>query len=105
MIELKRVLIEKLGFEEERWRDVKDLLSDVAVEEAPVLPNPPENISGDPSDDLVLVSAANAQIAVLVSGDRKHLLPLGEYLGVQILTPQALLADLNRDIEVRRSSY
>jgi len=104
MIELERVLIEKLGFDKVRWGDVEGLLRDVATEEALAPSDPPENISGDPADDLVLASAANAQIAVLVSGDRKHLLPLGEYRGVQILAPQALLAHLNRDIEARRSS-
>jgi predicted nucleic acid-binding protein len=31
---------------------------------------------------------------VLVTGDRKHLLPLGEYERVRILTPQAVLAEL-----------
>jgi predicted nucleic acid-binding protein len=97
------VLIEKLGFEEERWRNAEGLLRDVAIEEAPTPSGSPENVSGDRSDDLVLASAASARIAILVSGDRKHLLPLGEYRGMQILTPQALLAGLNRDIEVRRS--
>jgi hypothetical protein len=31
---------------------------------------------------------------VLVTGDRRHLLPLGEHHGVRALTPQAALADL-----------
>jgi predicted nucleic acid-binding protein len=33
-------------------------------------------------------------VDVLVTGDRRHLLPLGEYCGVGILTPQAFLAEL-----------
>ncbi|HET9675963.1 MAG TPA: putative toxin-antitoxin system toxin component, PIN family [Solirubrobacterales bacterium] len=103
MIELERVMIEKLGFDGKRWGDIEDLLRDVAIEEVPAPSDLPENVSGDRSDDLVLASASSARIAVLVSGDRKHLLPLGEYRGTQILAPQALLADLNRDIEVRRS--
>lgn len=31
---------------------------------------------------------------VLVSGDRRHLLPVVEHHGVRILTPQTLLAEL-----------
>jgi predicted nucleic acid-binding protein len=31
---------------------------------------------------------------IIVSGDRKHLLPIVEYSGVRIVTPQALLAEL-----------
>lgn len=33
-------------------------------------------------------------VEVLVSGDHKHLLPLGAHRGVPVLTPQALLAEL-----------
>jgi len=35
-----------------------------------------------------------AGVDVLVSGDRRHLLPVGEHQGIRILTPQALLAEL-----------
>jgi hypothetical protein len=37
---------------------------------------------------------ASDGIDVLVSGDRPHLLPVGEHRGIRIITPQALLAEL-----------
>lgn len=51
-------------------------------------------MSGDPDDDLVLASAKAGGAEVLVTGDRRHLLPLGEVEGLRVLTPQALLAEL-----------
>jgi uncharacterized protein len=57
----------------------------------------PEPVTGDPADDLILACAIEAEVEVLASGDRKHLLPVGERGGVRILTPQALLAELRGD--------
>lgn len=96
MVELERILTGKLGFEPQRWREVEELLLDVAVEEAPMPTGPPEPVSGDPDDDLILTCAIGANVEALVSGDRRHLLPVGEHRGVRVLTPQALLAELRR---------
>jgi uncharacterized protein len=57
-------------------------------------PGTPDAVSGDPADDLILACAIAAEVEVLVSGDRKHLLPVGKRGGVRIITPQALLAEL-----------
>ncbi len=92
--ELKRILTEELGFDSERWREVEELLTDIAVESAPAPAASPEAVTGDPDDDLILACAVEAGIDLLVSGDRQHLLPIGEHRGVRILTPQALLAEL-----------
>lgn len=94
MVELERVLRQKLGFEEGRFREVDALLREIAVATVPAPAGPPEEISGDGDDDLVLACACVADISVLASGDRKHLLPLREHCGIRILTPQALLAEL-----------
>jgi predicted nucleic acid-binding protein len=94
LAELERVLTEKLGFEPERWSDVSALLGELAVESVEGPAEVPEAVTGDPDDDLILACAIAAEVEVLVSGDRKHLLPVGERGGVRILTPQALLAEL-----------
>lgn len=94
MEELERILTEKLAFASERWRDVEVLLADLAVESVPIPEGPVESVTGDSDDDPILACAAQAGVEVLVSGDRKHLLPLGTHRGVRILTPQALLAEL-----------
>ncbi len=92
--ELRRILTEKLGFDSVRLKEVETLLADLAVESVPVPPDSPEAITGDPDDDLILACAVQAKVDVLVSGDRRHLLPLVAHRGVRIITPQALLAEL-----------
>jgi uncharacterized protein len=94
MEELERILVEKLAFDSERWREVEVLLADLAVESVPVPEGPVEPVTSDPDDNLILACAVQADVEVLVSGDRKHLLPLGTHRGVRVLTPQGLLAEL-----------
>lgn len=92
--ELERILTEKLGFDSQRWKEVEALLGELAAELVAAPVEAPEAVTGDPDDDLILACAIGAKVEVLVSGDRKHLLPAGERDGVRILTPQALLAEL-----------
>jgi predicted nucleic acid-binding protein len=94
MVELERILTGKLGFEPERWRGIEELLLDLAAEMIPAPEDPPEAVTGDPADDVILACAAQAEVDVLVSGDRRHLLPVGKHRGVRVITPQALLSEL-----------
>ena len=94
MEELARILVEKLAFDSERWREVEVLLANLAVESIAAPKGPVEPVTGDPADDLILACAVQAGVEVLVSGDRKHLLPLVTHRDVRVLTPQALLAEL-----------
>lgn len=94
MGELERILTGKLGFDQERWREVERFLADLAVESVPAPGGSLESVTRDPDDDRILACVVAAGVQVLVSGDRRHLLPLGEHRGVRILTPQALLAEL-----------
>jgi putative PIN family toxin of toxin-antitoxin system len=94
--ELERVLTEKLGFGEGRRRAVEELLVELASEVTPAPERQAEPVTGDPDDDVILACAIAAGVDVVVSGDRRHLLPLGIHEGVRVLTPQALLADLRR---------
>ena len=96
MEELERVLVEKLGFDLGRWREVEALLADLAVESVSVPEGSVEDVTSDPDDNVILACAVEAEVEILVSGDRKHLLPVGAYRGVRVLTPQALLAELRR---------
>jgi putative PIN family toxin of toxin-antitoxin system len=92
--ELDRVLIMKLGFTAERVRDVATLLSELASARVAAPTTVPPPITGDPDDDLILACSVDAGVQIIVSGDRKHLLPIVEYSGVRIVTPQTLLAEL-----------
>jgi putative PIN family toxin of toxin-antitoxin system len=48
-------------------------------------------VPGDPKDDMVVATALAAGAGYLVTGDRRHLLALGEHEGVRILGPRAFL--------------
>lgn len=93
--ELDRVLLDKLGFSEERVRAVRRLLRRVA-ETPRGQPQQVEAVTGDPADDAILAWAVESDADVLVSGDQKHLLPIREHRGVRVLTPQALLEELSK---------
>jgi putative PIN family toxin of toxin-antitoxin system len=92
--ELERVLTTKLGFAAERVRDIDALLNELASERITATTTMSEPITGDPDDDLILACAVDAGVQLIVSGDRRHLPPVGEHRGVRIVTPQALLAEL-----------
>lgn len=94
MVELERVLTGKLGFDADRWRGVEELLVDLASGFASVPTGGIEPVTGDEDDDIILACAVEAGAEVVVSGDRRHLLPVGEYRGVRVITPQAILAEL-----------
>lgn len=93
--ELERVLTVKLGLEQDRVREIVTLLSELASARLPPPTTTPTPITADPDDDRILACAVEAQVQILVSGDRQHLLPIGEYKGVRIITAQALLAELS----------
>lgn len=84
----------KLGFESERVRELRALLTDVASERVDAPAKISEAITGDPDEDVILACAVAAGVQIVVSGDRRHLLPVGEHRGVRIVSPQALLAEL-----------
>ena len=48
-------------------------------------------VAADPKDDPILATAVAAKADHLVTGDRAHLLPIGEYEGVRIVSPRAFL--------------
>lgn len=59
--------------------------------------NPPRSLSviaDDHSDNRILECAVNASADYLVTGDRKHLLPIGEFEGVRIVRAPEFLAVL-----------
>lgn len=49
-------------------------------------------VSADPSDDKIIECAVVGGAAFIVTGDRQHLLPLGSYQGIRIVTAADFLA-------------
>jgi predicted nucleic acid-binding protein len=48
-------------------------------------------VEADPDDDKVIECAVNGPATHVVSGDRRHLLPLGVYQGISIVSPAEFL--------------
>jgi len=93
LAKLKRVLPEKLQVQPPILEHLIALLDDLAIVRLPT-PRSAEARSGDPSDDRILAAAIAGGADLLVSGDRRHLLPLREVAGMLIVRPQDLLARL-----------
>lgn len=93
--ELERVLTMKLGFEPERLRSITALLTEISVARVGAPTQPVDAVTGDPNDDVVLACGVSANVQIIVSGDRRHMLPIHEHRGVRIISPQALLAELS----------
>lgn len=93
--ELVGILAAKFGWDRERLRAHVGLLDSVAAD-VPIAPATAEPLTGDSDDDRILACAIASGVGVIATGNRRHLLPLGERQGVRILTPQALLAELRR---------
>ena len=97
--ELERVLsypklMKRHGLEKEELREfVSGLLSIMPlIEEEKTV----EAILDDPSDNKYLSCALNAKADFIVSGD-VHLLSLGEYEGIKIVTPAQFLETMERE--------
>lgn len=54
----------------------------------------PRVIEQDADDDHVIAAAVAARAALIVTGDRRHLLPIGSHQGIAIVTAASALAML-----------
>lgn len=53
-------------------------------------------VAADPSDDVVLATALAGGAGWVVTGDRRHLLPLDPFHGIRIVEPAVFLAEIAR---------
>lgn len=72
----------------ELWVSTLDLIADSVEGKLKVAA-----VAADPDDDKYVVAALEGQAEFIVSGDN-HLLALGEYEGIRIVTPRAFLGVL-----------
>lgn len=91
--ESEDVLRRKFG-----WSDRRLRLELYVLRYEAIMVDPPMHISvieNDPSDNRILECAVRAGADYLVTGDRKHLLPIGEYEGVRIVRAPEFLSILD----------
>jgi len=55
---------------------------------------PVEPITADPSDEMFLACAVETEADAIVTGDKEHLLPLGAYQNIPIVSPRQFLSFL-----------
>ena len=90
--EVAGVLVRKFGWGEERTTEAGLVLETAAnVIEPPRLP---EVIEGGHADNRVLDCAVAASADYLITGDRRHLLPIGEHRGARIVNAPRFLSEL-----------
>ena len=90
--EVAGVLVRKFGWGEERTTEAVLVLETAAnVIEPPRLP---EVIEGGHADNWVLDRAVAASADYLITGDRRHLLPIGEHRGAKIINAPRFLSEL-----------
>ena len=92
--EASAVLIRKFGWSAQEATLALGRLEDVATVIEPA-PRPPA-IEGNEGDNRVLECAVEAAADFLVTGDRRHLLPLGVYQGVTVLNAPRFLSSLDQ---------
>ena len=93
--ETARVLREKLGWTNQAVRDALTLIAEVATVVEPTIAL--NAVADDESDNRILECAVHARADFLVTGDKRHLLPLGTYQGIRIATPRECLIALEED--------
>lgn len=87
--ELSRNLKDKIGV---AARDLDDILRTLKLHAEVVVPQ--ERIAlirEKKSDNHILEAALAARVDVLITGNFKHIRPLGTFRGIQILTPREFL--------------
>ncbi len=90
--EVAGVLGRKFNWDEERLSQAVRTLANAAIVIEP--PKLPSVIGDSHADNRILECAVEAEADHLVTGDRRHLLPLGEHEGARILNAPRFLSVL-----------
>lgn len=87
--EIERILREKFKWDEEQIRKALKLIKEKAI-----VVEPKTKISvikEKKEDNRILECAVEGRVDYLISGDRRHILPLKEFKGIKILSPSEFL--------------
>lgn len=87
--ETARVLQAKLGWGKREIEEAFAMLKEIATVVEPEIKV--DVVSGDETDNRILECALQARADFLVTGDKRHLLPLKRYKRIQILAPADFL--------------
>lgn len=94
LAELAEKLTDKFHWPAERVRYVIKEIGETAIVVKPH--KRLEAVPGDESDNRILECAVESKADYIVSGDRRHLLPLKEYEGIKIVIPSQFLKRISK---------
>jgi putative PIN family toxin of toxin-antitoxin system len=90
--EFRRILQTKLHYSDEQITDtIADLLTFLSLVR---ISHTIQEITSDPTDNIVLECAVAAQATHIITGDSRHLLPLKQYQGIAIVSASEFLASV-----------
>ena len=91
--EVAEVLRKKFNWES--WQ-ISQIIDDIRETATLVIPSQTLSIiKKDEDDNRILECAVEGKVQYIVSGDKRHLLPLKEYQGVKILAPAEFLIEMD----------
>ena len=92
LLEVSRVLHVKFGWQEYQIREAISYYGNLCTVIKPGVRV--SCVRTDPSDNRVLECACAANVTYIVSGDKRHLLPIKKFRGILIVSPATFLANL-----------
>ena len=96
LVELRAVLGRERFRPYIRFEEGQDLIRDLEAIGEVVADLPNVNASPDADDNVILATAVAGQADVVVSGDKQHMLVLGQIEGIPIITASAAVAQFAR---------
>lgn len=94
IFELKEVLTKKFDFNDEKLKEVEDIIHNSFVDISPKISL--NLIKKYPLDNKILEAAIEAKADYLITGDKKHILPLKKIKETQIVTAEEFLNEYSK---------
>ena len=94
LTEISGVLAKKFNYSQKRISQVLDAIGNIARTVKPS--KTVDVVKSWPSDNRILECAVTAKANYLVTGDKKHLLPLKKYQSIQIVSPEEFLKIIDK---------
>ncbi|MEK7634033.1 MAG: putative toxin-antitoxin system toxin component, PIN family [Patescibacteria group bacterium] len=96
LYEVKEVLTKKFDFNDEKLKEVRQLIKDNFIVISPRISL--QTIKVHLLDNKVLEAAVEAKADYLITGDKKHILPLKKIKNTKIVSPEEFLKQLSAKI-------
>ena len=100
--EIESVLREKFGWKREQVENTLKMIRSKTVEVQPEISI--SIIKGKKEDNRIIECAIEGNVQYIISGDKRHILPLKEYKGIKMLSPAEFLS-LYEGLSFKKPGY